>query len=410
MSQLAHALLKTSASSETQYIDPDCTPDDPEGTVCFTYRYQKTTLQVLNGVDVAWLTVVLAMASYNCVQFICRAKIRHSFIILFYLLTFFCLTSWLITCIKQMISPDARYLVFQSIDAPEYYNDTANISQVAFLCLFALICATMYQIDQSLKFLLPLIYKISEEQARKNIRNYNLVMLALVLAYTAVFLWIFFTPKDVGRANVLIINLCFRIVFLIFYLVTVCGLYRKFRFFNQGVMNNEIKSIKRQFLAFFIGFISQIVFFIWEIIDDRPSFAFEATKTVVFLVSFLVPIQVIILAHYKTFREQKIIEDAKVIKSQGRNVSVLDEDLDEESHQASLLRTGSKKDQLDESEIHTTCNLSAVQDLDEVTTIEQVNKDARDQNQQDELLKKLLETERSKLRAEEEIRINQLSQ
>ena len=56
--------------------------------------------QVLNWIDAFALTVTILMAGYNCVFFICKAKIRHTFIILFYLLAFFCLVTWLITAVK----------------------------------------------------------------------------------------------------------------------------------------------------------------------------------------------------------------------------------------------------------------------------------------------------------------------
>ena len=114
----------------------------------------------------------------------------------------------------------------------------------------------MYQIDQSLKFLLPIDFKITEEQARRNIKIYNWFIFLLILSYIGTGLWIFFTPIDVGRVIVLLINLSFRLVFLTIYLVTVYKLYQKIKFFNMDVMDREISSIKRQFLAFFVGFIS----------------------------------------------------------------------------------------------------------------------------------------------------------
>lgn len=300
---------------KSTYIDPTCVPNEPEGTVCFTKEYQKRVLQVLNGINVVLLIFVLLVALYNSIFFMCKAKIRHTFIVLFYLLAFFCLFSWLITAIKQTISPDARYLVFQSIDEPEYYNDTANISQAAFLGLFGLISATMYQIDQSLKLLLPYNLKSSEQRARRNIKIFNYSILALVMIYSGVFLWIFFTPIDVGRKWVLIINLVFRLLFLMIYLVTVCRLNAKFRFFTKGVLVSEIRSIRLQFWAFFTGFITQAAFVIVEIVYDNPTISFEAVKTIVFLVSFLVPILVILYAHYNTFKGIQVDQDSQVAQN-----------------------------------------------------------------------------------------------
>ena len=125
-------------------MDPECKENIPEGTVCFTDQYQKTLLQVLNGINAVWLAITICMALYNVIFFICKAKIRHTFIMLFYLLAFFCLVTWELTAVKQIIEPDSRYLVFQKIDEPNAYNDAANISQFAFCGLFALISATMY--------------------------------------------------------------------------------------------------------------------------------------------------------------------------------------------------------------------------------------------------------------------------
>ena len=116
---------------------------------------------------------------------------------------------------------------------------------MAYLGLFTLICATMYQIDQSLKFLLPFVFKISEERARRNVKAYNWGIFVLIMSYLGAFLYIFFTPKDIGRKNVLAINMGYRLVFLAIYLFTVVRLYRKFHYFPKGVMDSEVTSIKR---------------------------------------------------------------------------------------------------------------------------------------------------------------------
>ena len=95
------------------------------------------------------------MACYNCYKFIWRGGIHQAFIVLFYILTIFCLGCWLYTAIAQACDVDTRYLVYQKIDDPEPYQVATDISQVAFLALFALCSATMYHIDQSLSLLLP---------------------------------------------------------------------------------------------------------------------------------------------------------------------------------------------------------------------------------------------------------------
>ena len=53
-----------------------------------------------------------------------------------------------------------------------------------------------------------------------------------------------------------------------------------------------------------------------EMVDDRPSIVFEATSTVVFLVSFLGPIQVILWAHYQTFKGFDDVEEEKEVRDQ----------------------------------------------------------------------------------------------
>ena len=136
------------------------------------------------------------------------------------------------------------------------------------------------------------------------------------MSYLGTFLYVFFTPRDIGRKNVLGINMGFRIVFLAIYLFTVVRLHRKFHYFPKGVMDSEVKSIKRQFLAFLVGFLAQFAFFIAEMVDDRPSIVFEATSTVVFLVSFLGPIQVILWAHYQTFKGFDDAEEEKEVRDQ----------------------------------------------------------------------------------------------
>ena len=102
---------------------------------------------MLNAIDALLITIVIIMACYNCYKFIWKGKIHQTFIVLFYVLTLFCLGSWLFTAIAQTVDTDTRYLVYQKIDDPESYQVATNIAQVAFLTLFALCSATMYHID-----------------------------------------------------------------------------------------------------------------------------------------------------------------------------------------------------------------------------------------------------------------------
>ena len=84
---------------------------------------------MLNCIDAFLIDLAIIMSGYNCVKFVIRSTaIRHFFITVFYLLTFFCLVSWEITAIAQVIDPDTRYLVFQKLDNPQYYHVAADIS------------------------------------------------------------------------------------------------------------------------------------------------------------------------------------------------------------------------------------------------------------------------------------------
>ena len=60
---------------------------------------EKVVLQVLNSIDAVLIGLTIFMAMYNCIMFVWKKKIRRFFIILFYILVFFCLLSWEITAI-----------------------------------------------------------------------------------------------------------------------------------------------------------------------------------------------------------------------------------------------------------------------------------------------------------------------
>ena len=60
---------------------------------------EKVTLSVLNGIDAALIFFVIIFSCCNIYNFIYKAKIRQFFIILFYILTMFCLVSWEVTAV-----------------------------------------------------------------------------------------------------------------------------------------------------------------------------------------------------------------------------------------------------------------------------------------------------------------------
>ena len=67
-------------------------------------------------------------------------------------------------------------------------------------------------------------------------------------------------------------------------------------------MKKEIDSIKRQFVAFLIGFTVNIIYISLIIAVSEVTFAFEFCKTLITVITFLVPLYWILFAHYQTFK------------------------------------------------------------------------------------------------------------
>ena len=59
----------------------------------------KRVLQALNGLDAGMVAATIGLALYNCISFVRKPDMRRSFIIIFYILVFFCLISWEFTAI-----------------------------------------------------------------------------------------------------------------------------------------------------------------------------------------------------------------------------------------------------------------------------------------------------------------------
>ena len=58
---------------------------------------EKIVLQVLNAVDAVVIFSMIAFALHNVIRYVVRARIRHFYIVMFYVLALFCLVSWTIT-------------------------------------------------------------------------------------------------------------------------------------------------------------------------------------------------------------------------------------------------------------------------------------------------------------------------
>ena len=155
----------------------------------------------------------------------------------------------------------------------------------------------MYHLDLSLRLLLPNTFHLEEDETNKKIKVYNCVTFALLLIYFTMFLVIFFIMVNVSVNAVLITHLGFRIMFLIIYMVTCFKLFRTMKLFPDSIMENEIKSIKRQSLSFLFGFTLQASYLILIIIEDEWTFPLEIFRTAVMIVSFVAPICLLIFAH-----------------------------------------------------------------------------------------------------------------
>ena len=152
---------------------------------------------------------------------------------------------------------------------------------------------------------MPGALRKTEQRALRNIKIYNWSMFTLIVAYTAVFLFIYFTKEDTTARVVLSVNLGKSISLLIIYLVTVMNLFRKLKLFPESIMKKEITSIKRQFLAFLIGSVLQVAYMSYIITRPKASFILEIFRTLIVIVTFLAPIYWIIFAHYLTFKGMK---------------------------------------------------------------------------------------------------------
>lgn len=209
-------------------------------------------MQALNGVNLLYISAVITLAAYNCVKFVWKKSVRSLHILAFYFCCFFCLVSWLITSTAQIFNVGERYLAFQLIDDPEFHQDMGDISQISFLCMFALISSTMYHMDQSLTFLLPERHKQSSSRAKRNVKVYNWLHLVLVLLYLAAFLGIYFTKYDVKVTVALAVDMSFRCLLLTIYTFTVCSLHKKFGMIGNVKQKRQISSIEVQFMSFLI--------------------------------------------------------------------------------------------------------------------------------------------------------------
>ena len=56
-----------------------------------------------------------------------------------------------------------------------------------------------------------------------------------------------------------------------------------------------------QFFSFLIGFTVQAIFIGVQMKVQHSGFIYECVKTVIILISFLLPVLTILYAHYKTF-------------------------------------------------------------------------------------------------------------
>jgi len=111
----------------------------------------------------------------------------------------------------------------------------------------------MFHINQSLTMILPHVFNVSEETALKQICFYNTMISFIVVSYLGMLFWIFYAP-DIQVQIVLSLNLAFRIVLLLIFILTVIELFSTLKHFPAESMSIEIVSVKRQFVSFLIAF------------------------------------------------------------------------------------------------------------------------------------------------------------
>lgn len=181
---------------------------------------------MLNAVDAVAIVFTLAFSLFNFYKIVIKQKMHSFFIWAFYLLVIFCLASWEITAIAQAVKPDTRYLVFQLKDKPKYFHYTADLSDAAYIGLFALISSTIHHVSQSLTFLVPTKpgqTPITAETIKRKIKVYNIIQLSIFVVYISLFLIFFFDPwNDFEEASLVLgIYLGIRALLIVIYIFTV---------------------------------------------------------------------------------------------------------------------------------------------------------------------------------------------
>lgn len=143
---------------------------------------------------------------------------------------------------------------------------------------------------------------VSARDVQRNILIYNVCQCCVTIAYFGLFLWIFFTPQDLPSQVPLGLTLGFIVVMFIIYTATVAQLFEKLKHVPSLAKGREIASIKTQFISFLVGFGLNGVYLTYQILNPTSSFVTEITKCVIVIVTYLLPVLMILVAHYKTFR------------------------------------------------------------------------------------------------------------
>ena len=98
------------------------------------------------------------------------------------------------------------------------------------------------------------------------------------------------------------LDLVFRFIMMIIYAVCISSLSKRLKSFPEDAMRAEVRSIKLQFLSFFIGYIIEEIFEIYELVTLNSNFAVASVKTFVIIVGFVQPVVHMLYSHHKTFR------------------------------------------------------------------------------------------------------------
>ena len=92
------------------------------------------------------------------------------------------------------------------------------------------------------------------------------MLMLVVLSQFGTLLCVFFIRLEVSARIAMGLDLVFRLIMMIIYAVCISSLSKRLKSFPEDAMRAEVRSIKMQFLSFFIGYIIEEIFEIYELV------------------------------------------------------------------------------------------------------------------------------------------------